>query len=241
MLFPIGDEQVKGGHKPVISYALIGLNILVFFWQMTDPTGGLYIKQFGSIPAEVSNGTGLYTLLTSMFMHAGLSHLAGNMLYLWIFADNIEATVGSRKFLLFYLIGGLFASYAHISLSPSSTIPCVGASGAIAAAMGAYLTLFPKSKIKVILLIFFRVFYIPAFAVLGIWIGLQLYSGIGGLEFLAGGEGKDSGGIAYWAHIGGFVIGVLAGFFFKRETNNDDGYFIEDPEAKANRGWEPLN
>ena len=174
-------------------------------------------------------------------MHGDLMHLGGNMLYLWIFADNIEATVGSWKFTLFYLLGGLFASYAHISLDPSSTIPCVGASGAIAAAMGAYLVMFPKSKIKIILLIFFRVFYLPAMAVLGIWIAMQLYSGIGGLEFLSGGEGKDVGGVAYWAHIGGFAIGVVAGFIFKQYVGKDEDYFIEDLNASPGRGWDALN
>jgi membrane associated rhomboid family serine protease len=214
MLFPIGDDQLKGGYKPIVSYSLIALNVLCYFAQNTDPTGSLYVQDFGSIPQEISHGVDLYTLITSMFMHGGFMHLLGNMLFLWIFGDNIEAAVGNLKFAAFYLLGGLAASAAQVMISPESTVPCVGASGAIAAVMGAYLVMYPKSRIQMLFVITFSRFYIPAIAFLGMWIVQQVMSGMGALPMFSGG-GQDGGGVAYWAHIGGFVLGLGAGFLFR--------------------------
>ena len=214
MVFPIGDDQIKGGYKPVVSYMLVVLNVLCFAWQSTDPTGRLYVEEYGCIPAEISRGMDLHTLFSGMFMHGGFLHLLGNMLFLWVFADNIEAVVGNVKFLLFYLLGGLAASAAQILLNVDSTAPCVGASGAIAAVMGAYMVMYPKSRIRMLFLLNFSRFYIPALAFLGFWILQQLLSGIGALPFFGGG-GVDSGGVAYWAHIGGFAAGLASGFFFR--------------------------
>lgn len=214
MLFPIGDDQISGGHKPIVSYSLIVLNVVFYFLQTMDPTGNLFVMEYGSIPVEISRGIDLHTLLTSMFMHGGFMHLLGNMVFLWVFGDNIEAVIGSIKFLTFYLLGGLTASAAQILIDPSSPIPCVGASGAIAAVMGAYLVMYPKSKIKMLFVITFSVFHIPALAFLGFWILQQVVSGMGALEFLGGG-GADAGGVAFWAHIGGFVAGLAAGTLFR--------------------------
>lgn len=210
MLFPIGDENIQGGHRPLFSYSFLVLNILVFVYQfqMGDQLGA-FIQQFGSVPARIMAGENLLSLLTSIFLHGGLMHLLGNMLFLWIFADNIEAVVGNMRFLIFYLLGGLVAHAAHIAYDPASTVPTVGASGAIAAVMGAYLVMFPRSRVRVLFLIF--PFYVSAYIFLGLWIYFQIQSGIGSLSM----RGEQVGGVAYWAHIGGFVFGVLFGLYYR--------------------------
>ena len=233
MIFPIGDDQVQGGYKPIFSYSFIGINILVFLLQMSAPDN--YICSYGAIPNDILAGKNYLTLFTSMFMHGGYMHIIGNMLFLWVFADNIEATVGSLPFVIFYFLGGLAAHAAHIylgtggggemmanccapcvnlscdgvtALCPGS-IPTVGASGAIAAVLGAYLVMFPKSKVKMLVIYFFSSFKIPAYLFLGFWILQQLISGFATL----GPESAATAGVAWWAHIGGFVFGVVAGFF----------------------------
>ncbi|MFK7809519.1 MAG: rhomboid family intramembrane serine protease [Saprospiraceae bacterium] len=234
MIFPIGDDQVKGGAFPLFSYAFIVLNVLAFFYQLQFPNA--LVCEYGSIPNEIVNGQDYYTLFTSTFMHGGWMHLIGNMLFLWVFADNIEATVGNIPFVVFYFLGGLAASFAHIYFSYdltnemanccnvcgnggirctegiracSGSIPSVGASGAISAVLGAYLVMFPKSKVKVLVVYFFRSFKVPALYFLGFWIIQQLISGFASL----GPETAQTDGVAWWAHIGGFVFGVVAGFF----------------------------
>ncbi len=139
-------------------------------------------------------------------------HLIGNMLFLWVFADNIESTVGSIKFVIFYILGGMVGSLAHVFTNAGSVVPSLGASGAIAAVMGAYLVMFPSSKIKMLVLIIFRTFKIPAFVFLGFWILQQIFSTYGAHV------AEDAGGVAWWAHIGGFAFGVAAGFFFRNFT-----------------------
>lgn len=199
MIFPIGDTQVKGGSFPYFSYGFIALNILIFLAQVSSAN---YLIDYAAVPTSILNGEDYHTLLTSMFMHGGWMHLIGNMLFLWVFADNIEATVGNFNFLGFYLLGGLAASAAHIFFNMQSSIPSLGASGAISAVLGAYLVMFPKSKIKTLVFYFFV--SVPAFLFLGFWIFQQLISVGGGSE-----------GVAWWAHIGGFVFGVIGGFFAK--------------------------
>jgi len=211
MIFPIGDTQVQGGYKPYVSYTFIVINVLVFLYEFyLGPAANEFIMTYGTIPLEITSGEDYYTLFTSMFLHGGWMHLIGNMLFLWVFADNIEAKIGSTRFILFYVIGGLVASLAHVMLNTTSQVPCVGASGAIAAVMGAYLVMFPKSKIKMLVLILFRNFEIPAFLFLGLWMGQQLISGLGSLA-----ETGDTAGVAWWAHIGGFVAGLVGGYYFK--------------------------
>lgn len=211
MIFPIGDENVKGGFKPIFSYSFIILNILIFVYQFTlDPAlTRQFVHTYGAIPSEILAGEDYSSLFTNMFLHGGILHLLFNMLFLWIFGDNIEAVVGNSKFLLFYIVGGVFASLVHVYLNPSSRIPSIGASGAIAAVMGAYIVMFPQSKIK--MFFFFKFIYIPALIFLGFWIAQQLYSGLSDI----GPEAAQQGGTAWWAHIGGFVFGVAAGFLFK--------------------------
>jgi len=241
MIFPIGDEQVKGGFKPIFSYSFIVLNIIIFLFQLS--VNGNLICALSVIPHNIINGQSLYTLITSLFLHGSWMHLLGNMLFLWIFADNIEATIGNFKFLLFYILGGLAASAIHIyfnqgglemgfccfpcdainpcSMQNGSNIPCpsyipsLGASGSISAVMGAYLVMYPKSKINILVLIFFRTFKIPAFIFLGIWFAQQLFFGIGNL-----GPSAQTTGVAWWAHIGGFAFGLLGGWIFRTNFIN---------------------
>ncbi len=210
MIFPIGDDQVKGGYFPLFSYSFIVLNIAVFIFQslLSEARLGLFVNQFGAVPIEIINGQGFYTLITSMFLHSDFMHLLGNMLFLWVFADNIEATVGNFRFLLFYALGGLIAVAAHVYFNMDSTVPMIGASGAISAVMGAYLVMFPHSRIKLLFLIF--PFRISAWVFLGLWI---LQQWIAGTSSLANGGG--GGGVAWWAHIGGFAFGLFMGFFFR--------------------------
>lgn len=213
VIFPIGDDQVKGGHYPIVSYALLAANVLVFFYQLSLGTAlDAFFMEYGSIPVEILNGEDYFTLFTSIFMHGGWMHLLGNMAFLFVFADNIESTIGSPKFLFFYILGGLFATAAHIFFNMGSSIPSIGASGAISAVLGAYLVMFPTSKIKVLVLIFFRSFHMAAIWFLGLWIGQQLLSGIGSL----GPATANSAGVAWWAHIGGFFFGIIGGFLFRK-------------------------
>lgn len=207
MFFPIGDDQVKGGHFPIFSYAFIVANIVVFLYQLQfeDMLAG----QFASVPAETVQGENLMTLFTSMFLHGSWSHLVGNMLFLWVFADNIEAIIGNGRFLLFYLAGGLAGHFAHIYFNWHSTVPVIGASGAISAVMGAYLIMFPASRIKI--WFFFFIFRMRAIFFLGFWIAMQWMSGTASLEV----HTAQSSGPAWWAHIGGFAFGAAAGLYFR--------------------------
>ncbi|MFK7903720.1 MAG: rhomboid family intramembrane serine protease [Chitinophagales bacterium] len=215
MIFPIGDDQVRGGHHPLFSYSFIAMNVLIFLYQASLPIPDLeaFVMEYGARPIEIMNGQDNFTLLTSMFLHGGWMHLIGNMLFLWVFADNIEASIGSGKFLIFYILGGVAAALAHVYFNTGSGIPTIGASGAIAAVLGAYIVMFPRSRVKV-LVFFFSSFRIAAIFFLGFWIVQQVISGMGALDPALG----DSAGVAWWAHIGGFAFGVLAGFFFKGTT-----------------------
>jgi rhomboid family protein len=228
MVLPLRDDDTDRRIVPIVTYALIAANIVV--WLIELRLGEKFINGFSTVPFEITHNTDLVglqtihaggqsipiqlypgptpiylTLLSSMFMHASWLHIGGNMLYLWIFGDNIEDRVGSVKFLLFYLLCGLAADAADIVFKPDSIIPSLGASGAIAGVLGAYLVLFPKRKVKV--LVARRVVDMPAFIVLGLWIVLQVVSQIS----IVGGQ---TGGVAYMAHIGGFVAGVALIFLF---------------------------
>lgn len=211
MIFPIGDDQVKGGHYPTFSYAFILFNVAIFIFQAQLPAGQLqsFVTEYGSIPEEITRGQDWFTLFSSMFLHGGWMHLIGNMLFLWVFADNIEATVGNLSFVIFYVLGGLAAHAAHIYFNWDSAVPTIGASGAISAVMGAYLVMFPTSRIKVLFLIF--PIRVHAFIFLGLWIFQQWNSGVASLDI----QTAQTEGVAWWAHIGGFVFGVVAGFYYR--------------------------
>jgi membrane associated rhomboid family serine protease len=214
MIFPIGDDQVKGGFYPLFSYGFILMNIAVFLFQLSLPYEQLnaFIYEYGSIPIETLEGKDLFTPFTSMFLHGGWMHLIGNMLFLWVFADNIEATIGNFRFLIFYVLGGLAAHAAHIYFNPISAVPTVGASGAISAVMGAYLVMFPTSRVR-ILILFFTI-RVSAFLFLGFWIWQQWMSGTASLEVAT----AQSAGVAWWAHIGGFAYGLVAGIYYRLST-----------------------
>ena len=220
-MLPLRDE-IPSRRIPYVNYIFIAINVLVFIWQFqvgqSDPR---LVYQFALIPAQITTGITLPAFLhifTSMFMHGGLAHIGGNMLYLWIFGDNIEDAMGHGRYLLFYLLGGFIASAAHIISSPFSQIPTVGASGAIAAVLGAYLILYPKARVLTLVTFgfFIRLTMVPAVIVLGLWFILQLFQGV----LTAG--GPDMGGVAFWAHIGGFVAGLfLARLFARNQTYYD--------------------
>lgn len=207
-MIPIRDS-IPTRRTPVVNYLLIAANVALFvlMWLAGSQQETL-VYQFALIPASFTSALSLgdiTDIFTSMFMHAGIGHLAGNMLYLWIFGDNVEDSMGKIMYLAFYLVGGVVASLTHILTNPGSQIPTVGASGAIAAVLGAYLVLFPRSHVATLIPLgfFLRVTMVPAALVLGLWFVLQLFSGVLSLG------GPDVGGVAFWAHIGGFVAGVV--------------------------------
>ena len=214
MIFPIGDENIEGGSKPIFSYLFIAINVLIFFYQASLGIDGYrdFLYEYGTIPLEIANGEDYFTVFTNMFLHGDFMHLAWNMLFLWIFADNIEAVVGNANFLIFYIFGGVLASLAHIYFNLGSSIPAVGASGAISAVMGAYVVMFPKSKIKMVVLILFKTFYISAVFFLVFWFAQQMW----GVFSAMGTNTEQTSGTAWWSHSGGFVFGLLAGYIAKQ-------------------------
>jgi membrane associated rhomboid family serine protease len=210
-MFPIGDDNTSRRTVPVVTYALIALNVLFFFVELSG--GDPFIMKWAFVPDRfLSNPIGDFlTLFSSMFMHAGWVHLGGNMLYLWIFGDNVEDRFGHIKFTIFYLLCGLAATFAQLAFSLGSNVPNLGASGAIAGVLGAYILLFPQGKVRV--LQGQRVIQVSALIVIGLWIVLQFFSGIGSIANTA-----QTGGVAYMAHIGGFIAGFVLTFLFRGNT-----------------------
>lgn len=205
-MFPIRDHN-PSGRTPYMTYLLMAINVAVFLSYVSlfnDPRGlNVFFAQFGTIPARLTSGGGYETLLTYMFLHGGWMHLAGNMLFLWIFGDNVEDEMGHGPFLGFYICTGVLAGLIHVISAPYSPVPTVGASGAIAGVMGGYLLLFPKARVDIllILIVFVRIFPIPAWIMLMVWFGMQ-FLGVAGAD-------PEEGGVAYWAHAGGFVAGLI--------------------------------
>jgi membrane associated rhomboid family serine protease len=208
-MFPIGDDDSDRKIFPIVTYALIALNVLFFFVELGG--GDAFIQKWAFVPARfVANPVAdSVTLFTAMFMHAGWLHLGGNMLYLWIFGDNVEDRFGHVKFIIFYLVCGLAATFAQLAFNLESTIPNLGASGAVAGVLGAYILLRPQAKIKVLQRQ--RVVEVPALIVIGLWFVLQLFSGVGSIATTT----ADTGGVAYMAHIGGFVAGFALTFLLR--------------------------
>jgi membrane associated rhomboid family serine protease len=240
MLFPIGDDNRERTIIPYINYLLILANILVFIFLQDFGNNEKFTYSFSTVPEEIITGQDVVTraqtyenpatgerftvpglgvtpvsvyitLLTSIFMHGSIAHIFGNMLFLWIFGDNIENKTGHLRYLIFYLLCGILASFAHVYstllLGEDLLIPTLGASGAISGVLGAYILLFPKKRVSVI--VFYFLTDMPAIAVIGIWFLFQLVSGLGLL-----GTGAQGGGIAYGAHIGGFISGIILIKFF---------------------------
>jgi membrane associated rhomboid family serine protease len=207
-MFPIGDDDSTRRTVPWVTFGLIALNILFFFVEMSG--GDPFIMRWSFIPRRflANPTTDFITIFTSMFMHAGWLHLGGNMLYLWIFGDNVEDRFGHLKFLIFYLLCGIAATFAQLMFSMNSNVPNLGASGAIAGVLGSYILLFPQGRVMV--LQGRGVFPVPALIVIGLWFVIQLFSGIGSISNTA-----DTGGVAFMAHIGGFIAGFLLTFVFR--------------------------
>ena len=225
-MLPIRDENPKpSGYRPIVTYFLIAVNVIVFFWEVavtgqffefTNRRAEELIHQYGTIPAQIIGGlidkdySVIQPLFSSMFLHAGIMHVGGNMLFLYIFGDNIELKFGRTKFFLLYLFWGLVADFAHIMSDPSSQIPALGASGAISGILGAYLILFPRAKIMTFIFMgfFARMIRISAMWYLPFWF---LFQNV--LPALIGSSGS---GVAFLAHIGGFLIGLLSGYIYKK-------------------------
>jgi membrane associated rhomboid family serine protease len=207
-MFPIGDDNSSRRTFPLVTYALIALNILFFVIELGG--GDAFVIKWAFVPSRfLANPVADFlTLFTAMFMHAGWLHLGGNMLYLWIFGDNVEDRFGHIKYIVFYLLCGLAATFAQLAFSIGSDVPNLGASGAIAGVLGAYLVLFPQGRVKV--LQGQQVIQVPALIVIGLWIVLQFFSGIGSIADTA-----QTGGVAYMAHIGGFVAGFVLAFLLR--------------------------
>lgn len=225
-MFPIRDDNPQV-NTPIVTYAIIALNVAA--WVLLQGIGfgdqlNASVCQYGLIPADLfsstssggqycgSGGSGWGGVVSSMFMHGGWMHIIGNMWFLWVFGDNVEDSMGSVRFAIFYILCGLCASAAQVIANPSSAIPMVGASGAIGGVMGAYIMLYPRVKVHMFVMIFiiFTTFRIPAVLMLGYWIGVQVLGGITSM-------GSTGGGVAFWAHIGGFVAGSALVWVFKDE------------------------
>jgi membrane associated rhomboid family serine protease len=206
-MFPIGDDDSARRTVPIVTYALILLNVLFFFVELSG--GEPFIERWSVVPRRLTANPGgdFITVFTSMFMHGGWLHLGGNMLYLWIFGDNVEDRFGHAKFALFYLLCGIAATIAQVAVNASSNVPNLGASGAIAGVLGAYLILFPRGRVRV--LMGYGVVPMPALVVIGLWIVLQFINGVGSIT-----QSAETGGVAYMAHIGGFVAGLVLTFLF---------------------------
>jgi membrane associated rhomboid family serine protease len=212
-MFPVGDENESQNGVAILTIALIALNVLAFLVEINQPSEAAlqsFIEAWGVVPREYSAGQDLppgipypfwTTLLTSMFLHGGWGHLGGNMLFLWIFGDNLEHRLGHWRFLVFYLVCGLAAGLAHIIFNASSGVPTVGASGAISGVLGGYLVMFPRNRVYV--LTYGGVTTVPAMLMLGLWILLQFVNGAGSIA-----NTPETGGVAYLAHIGGFIAGA---------------------------------
>lgn len=205
-MMPLGDDDSGRRLTPIVTYVLIALNVLVFFLELTN--GDAFIERWAFVPSRfLANPAGEFaTIFTSMFMHAGWLHLLGNMLYLWIFGDNVEDRLGHGLFLAFYILCGLAATFAQLAFSMGSNVPNLGASGAIAGVLGGYLIMFPRQRVSV--LMGRAVVPMSALIVIGFWFVLQLFSQVS--AFTA--SSQTEGGVAYMAHIGGFIAGVILTF-----------------------------
>jgi rhomboid family protein len=212
-MIPLGDVTRRSVRFPIVTASIIAVNVIVFFFELGSDEAS--IVRWAVLPSELSRGHHWITALTSMFMHGGFMHLIGNMVFLWAFAPAVEDTMGRGRFLFFYLLGGLAATVAQVAVGPNSTVPQLGASGAIAAVMGGFLVTYPRDRIKVVWFFgwFFHISHIPAFVLIGIWLFSQLLNQAGAVVQ------ADTGGIAYMAHISGAAFGALTARLFEPQVN----------------------
>jgi len=207
-MVPLGDASRRPGRVPVVTAGIIVVNVVVFVLELMR--GDAFVTQWAAVPAQIVSGHHWITILTAMFMHGSWSHIIGNMIFLWAFAPEIEDAMGRGRYLVFYLVGGLVAMLAQVAASPHSTVPNLGASGAIAAVMGAFIVTYPRDQIRTLLFIFVfaRIRFIPAALLIGLWFISQL--------FHAGAVAQvQTGGVAYLAHIGGFIFGAATARLFE--------------------------
>jgi membrane associated rhomboid family serine protease len=209
-MVPFGDVSRRPKRSTVITTAIIFVNGLVFLLELTG--GDAFVRQWSMIPADITAGHHWITILTAMFMHAGWLHILGNMVFLWAFGPEVEDAMGRIRYLMFYMLSGLIASLAQIAAMPHSTVPNLGASGAIAGVMGAFLITCPRDQIRTLVIFgwYARVTMIPAALLIGLWFIIQLFSQVGSVADV------QAGGVAYLAHIGGFIFGVVAAPVFER-------------------------
>lgn len=256
MLFPISDDDRHLMHPAWVTIGLVVVNVVLFLWQQLSPE---FTYGWSVIPYEITRGEDInetiwirtpegiqdlkltagpspiyLTIFSAMFMHGGWMHLGGNLLYLWIFGDNVEHRFGSLKFLAFYLVSGIVASFAQIAMDPDGVIPNLGASGAISGVLGAYLVLFPRNRVNAVF--FFSIVSLPAVFVLGMWGVMQFIQGAGSLSTID----RQTGGVAYAAHIGGFIAGVVMGLISRATMRTEPAsvfrrIYREDP--KVRRYW----
>ncbi len=214
-MLPLGDDDSTRRTFPIVTYLLIALNVVVFLLELSS--GDAFINRWSFVPARfaANPGTELLTIFSSMFMHAGWIHLGGNMLYLFIFGDNVEDRLGHLKYLIFYLLCGVIATFAQYEFNLGSQVPNLGASGAIAGVLGAYIIMFPGERVRV--LMGYAVVQMSALVVIGFWIILQFLSSLS--TFTASSQTGSGGGVAYFAHIGGFLAGILLTFLFGGRTD----------------------
>jgi len=219
-MIPIGDVNPRR-RFPTITVLLILTNVIVFLYQLSLSPDQLqrFVSSAAIIPARIvaqPDLRALSTIITSTFMHGGVAHIVGNMLYLWIFGDNIEEMLGHGRYLVFYLLAGIVAGVAQIAVYPRSTIPTLGASGAVAGVLGAYAVLYPRARIRSIVFVFYFIRFIelPALLVLGFWFVIQLFQGVAALATI------QSAGVAWFAHIGGFAMGMLAGALLRSRARH---------------------
>lgn len=208
-LIPLTDASRRPVHVPIVTACIIVTNFLVFILELR--AGDAFVVKWAAVPANITVGHHWITILTAMFMHGSWSHILGNMVFLWAFGPEIEDSMGPLRYLAFYLAGGLVAMLAQIAVSPSSTVPNLGASGAIAAVMGAFLVTYPRDQIRAILIIFVfvRITLIPAALLIGVWFLIQLFN-VGSVATV------QTGGVAYMAHVGGFIFGAVTARLFER-------------------------
>jgi membrane associated rhomboid family serine protease len=207
-MIPLTDASRRPVHFPIITICIILTNVFVFMLELTG--GDAFVLQWSAIPSQIVSGHHWVTILTAMFMHGSWSHIIGNMVFLWAFGPEIEDSMNPLRYLAFYLAGGLVAMVAQVAVSPSSTVPNLGASGAIAAVMGAFLVTYPHDEIRALLIIFVfvRVTYIPAALLIGFWFLTQLFN-VGSVATV------QTGGVAYVAHVGGFIFGAVTARLFE--------------------------
>ena len=210
-MVPLSDASRRPSHAPVVTFALIFINAVVFVFEMLG--GNSFVLQWSVIPAQIVAGQRLLTILTAMFMHAGFAHILGNMIFLRAFGPEIEDAMGPLRYLGFYIIGGLAATLAQVAMDPTSVVPSLGASGAIASVMGAFLVTYPRDRIKTVIFLgwYVTVTVIPAGILVGFWFLTQLFSEIGAVATAV----HQNGGVAYMAHIGGFITGMVSARLFE--------------------------